>query len=41
MDGVIALDGTFFAASESFGVEGFLAFAVGLWDFTGELAFVG
>ena len=32
--------GTFFAASEGFGVEGFLAFAVGLWDFAGELAFV-
>ena len=35
------LDGTFFAASEGFGVEGFLAFAVGLGDFTGELALVG
>ena len=32
---------TFFAASEGFGVEGFLAFAVGLWDFAGEFALVG
>ena len=35
------LDGTFFAASEGFGVEGFLAFAVGLRDLAGELALVG
>jgi len=40
MDGWMA-NGTFFAASEGFGVEGFLAFAVGLWDFAGELALVG
>ena len=32
---------TFFAASEGFGVEGFLAFAVGLRDLAGELALVG
>ena len=32
---------TFFAASECFGMEGFLAFAVGLWDLAGELALVG
>lgn len=32
---------TFFAASEGFGVEGFLAFTVGLRDFAGEFALVG
>lgn len=32
---------TFFAAAEGFGVEGFLAFAVGLRDFAGEFALVG
>ena len=41
MDGLRALDNTFFAASEGFGVEGFLAFAVGLWDLAGEFALVG
>jgi hypothetical protein len=31
---------TFFAASESFGVECFLIFAVALWNLAGELALV-
>ena len=37
----MVLNGTFFAASESFGMVGFLALAMGLWDFAGELAFIG